>query len=101
MLTQSGLSEILYAASQGEFKKNNDLKYVLKFAMMTPSRPTKIRKLITKTDNRQERFTQDEALSLFIESDMTKKAYQTVRFAAKRKRADIYPTYNELREAKR
>ena len=64
MLTQSGPSELLYAASQGAFKKNNDLKYVLKFAMMTPSRPTKIRKLITKTDNRPERFTQDEALSL-------------------------------------
>ena len=72
--------------------------------MMTPSRPIKIRKLIThvtKTDNRPERFTQDEALSLFIESDITKKAYQTARSAAKRKRADIYPTCNELREAKR
>ena len=69
--------------------------------MMTPSRPIKIRKLITKTDNRPERFTQDEALSLFTESDMTKKAYQTVRSAAKRKRADIYPTNNELMEAKR
>ena len=71
MLTQSGPSELLYAASQGAFKKNNDLKYVLKFAMMTPSRPTKIKKLFTKTDNRPKRFTQDEALSLFTESDMT------------------------------
>ena len=60
--------------------------------MMTPSRPTKIRKLITKTDQ--------NVLSLFMESDMTKNSYQTVRSASKRKRADIYPTYNELREQK-
>ena len=100
-VTKNRPSEPLYAASQGAFRKNNDLKYVLKFAMMTPSRPTKIRKVITKTDNRPECFTQDEALSLFIESDMTKKAYQTVRSAAKRQRVDIYPAYNELREAKR
>ena len=100
MLSHTEPTELLYAASQGAYKKNRDLKYVLKFAMMTPSRPTKIRKLISKPVEEAEPFTADEALSLFVESDMTKRSYQMVRSAAKRKRANIYPPYNKIREAK-
>ena len=60
--------------------------------MMTPSRPAKMRKLISKPDDKPEAFTADEALSLFIDTDMTKKSYQKVRSAAKGKKADIYPS---------
>ena len=74
MLEQNEPGELLYAASQGAFKKNPDLKYVLRFAMMTPSRPTKIRKLISKPTDKPQCFTSDEALSLFIESDLTKRS---------------------------
>lgn len=101
MLSHAEHTELLYAASQGAYQKNQDLKYVLKFAMMTPSRPSKIRKLITKPPDKPERFTDDEALSLFMDSDMTKESYQKIRLAAKRKKADIYPPYNQIREAKR
>ena len=68
--------------------------------MLTPSRPTKIRKLITEKKTGPTKFTGEEALSLLVETDMTKQSYQTVRSAAKRKHADIYPPYNEVREAK-
>ena len=101
MLTQSGPSELLYAASQGAFKKNNDLKYFLKFAMMTPSRPTKIRKLMTKTDNRSERFTQDEALSLFIESDMTKKNISNSTICRKTQKSGYLPIIQWIKGGKK
>ena len=65
--------------------------------MMTPSRPAKIRKLISKPVDKPEAFTADEALSLFIDTDMTKQSYQKVRSAAKGKKADIYPPYNKIR----
>ena len=101
MLSHTEPTELLYAASQGVYQKNKDLKYVLKFAMMTPSRPAKIRKLISKPVDKPEAFTADDALSLFIDTDMTKQSYQKVRSAAKGKKADIYPPYNKIREAKK
>ena len=85
MLSHTEPTELLYAASQGAYQKNKDHKNVLKFAMMTPSRPAKIRKLISKPVDMPETFTADEALSLFIETDMTKQSYQKVRYAAKGK----------------
>ena len=48
LLEDRGPEEVLYAASQGVYKKNANLKYVLKFAMLTPSRPAKKRKLISE-----------------------------------------------------
>ena len=48
LLEDRGPEELLYAASQGVYKKNANLKYVLKFAMLTSSRPAKIRKLISE-----------------------------------------------------
>ncbi|XP_072022020.1 LOW QUALITY PROTEIN: uncharacterized protein [Amphiura filiformis] len=93
--------ELIYAASKGVYKKNANLKYVLKFAMLTPSRPTKIRKLISEKKPEPVKFTSEEALSLLIETDMTKQSYQTVRLAAKSKHADIYPPYNDVLDAKK
>ena len=48
LLEDRGPEELLHPASQGVYKKNANLKYVLKFAMLTPSRPAKIRKLISE-----------------------------------------------------
>ena len=42
----------------------------------------------------------DEALSFFIDTDMTTQSYQKVRSAAKGKKADIYPPYNKIRSKK-
>ena len=48
LLSQRETPELIFAASQGSYKKNPNLKYVLNFAMISPSRPAKMRKLITK-----------------------------------------------------
>ncbi len=68
---------------------------------MTPTKPTKLRKLISKGSTNPEPFTSDEALALLIETGMTKSSYQTLRTSAKDKHADIYPPYNVVREAKK
>ena len=100
LLEEREPAELLYTASQGMYTKDDNLRYVLKFAMLTPSRPEKVRKLISEKKTGPQRFSSEEALSLLVETDMTKQAYQTQRLAAKSKNADIYPPYNEVREAK-
>ena len=100
LLSQRETPELIFAASQGTYKKNPNLKYVLNFAMISPSRPAKMRKLITKPVKTSEVYTSDEALSLLVETGMTKQSYQTVRSSAKRKNGDIYPPYNEVTNAK-
>ncbi|XP_071497175.1 uncharacterized protein [Diadema antillarum] len=101
LLSHTEPPELLFAASQGAYKKNRDLKYVLNFTLISPSRPTKVRKLISQPVETQESYTPDEALSLLLETDMTKQSYQTIRTAAKCKHADIYPSYNAVRGAKK
>ena len=64
LLEDRGPEELLYAAPQGVYKKNANLKYVLKFAMLTPSRPAKIRKLISEKKSKN---TSEEAMSLLVE----------------------------------
>lgn len=101
LLSQTEPPELVFAASQGVYKKNPDLKYVLNFTLISPSRPTKVRKLISNPVKTQEAYTPDEALSLLLETDMTKQSYQTIRTMAKHKNVEIYPSYNEVREAKK
>jgi hypothetical protein len=45
-------------------------------------------------------FTSDEALSFFVNAKLSKHQYQVIRSSAKQKNADIYPSYNNIREAK-
>ena len=100
LLKQKEPHELLYVASQGSYKKDTDLKYVLQFIMSSPNSSTNIRKLLSKSDNPQSEFTSDEALALMIDTDLTKNSYQTLRTTTKRKNVDIYPPYNHVREAK-
>ena len=101
LLKENEPHELLFAASHGSYKKDPNLKYVLKFILESPSNSsTNIRKLISKPDKPQSDFTGDEALSLMIDTDLTKQSYQTLRSTTKRKNVDIYPPYNHVREAK-
>ena len=100
LLQESEHRELLFAASQGAYGRNPDLRYVLQFTIQSPSKPAKLRKLISSPPPAPEKFTPDEALALLIETGLTKSAYQTLRTAAKEKKADVYPPYNAVREAK-
>ena len=99
--SQNDTHKLMFAASQSAYGNNPDLRYVIKFLAASPSRTSKMRSMISNSNKSQETFTPDEALSLLIETDMTKHAYQTLRSSTKRKHIDLYPPYNDVREAKR
>lgn len=102
LLKQKQTPELLFTARQGAYQKDPNLRYVLKCLSKSPSRSKEVRNLMHKRDKAEpESFTSDEALSLMIDTNMTKQSYQTLRSTTKRKHSDIYPTYNYVREAKR
>lgn len=45
-------------------------------------------------------YTPDEALSLFIETELTNSQYTKIRMQAKHRIAGIYPRYHKLRDVK-
>lgn len=69
----------------------------------TPSRASKIRKAWQQQRNKNAMvpYSAEEALSLFIETKMTKNQYQKIRSGAVAKGANIYPSYHKLRAAKK
>ena len=54
-----------------------------------------MRKLISDKPTGPTEYTSEEALSLFVENELTKHSYQNLRSSAKRKNADIHPPYDE------
>jgi hypothetical protein len=46
------------------------------------------------------KYSEDEALCLLIDAQLSKRQYTTIRLEAKAKRAEIYPAYNNVRAAK-
>ena len=58
LLQEREPSELFFAASQGTYGKNPDLGYVLQFTVMSPTKPMKLRKLISNPKTVLEQFTQ-------------------------------------------
>jgi len=46
------------------------------------------------------KYSEDEALCLLIDAQLSKRRYTTIRLQAKAKGANIYPAYNNVRAAK-
>ena len=57
--------------------------------------------MISNQNRSQESFTPDEALSLRVDTNMTKHAYLALKSSAKRKHINIYPPYNDIKGTKR
>lgn len=82
---------------------NDASKLVEESTMTTPTRATKIRILYKQSQtskNELQKYTNDEALALLVDLKLTKYQYQNLRIQAKNKNANIYPTYNSVRDAK-
>lgn len=81
-----------------------DASKVLKESTMTtPTRASKIRLLYlqsTTSKHVMQKYTSDEALALLVDLKLTKYQYQNLRTQAQNKNANIYPTYNSVRDAK-
>lgn len=67
----------------------------------TPTRATKIMKIWKNQSKfKLKRYTADEALALIINSRLSKSAYLQIREGAKKRGADIYPSYHSILFAK-
>lgn len=92
-------NELVYATqmkyrSAGQWDAANVLKEV---AISSPTRMKNIRKSSKNTNKNEIRLSGDEALSVFIEAQLTKHQYNTVRNADKSK----FPPYTVIQTAKR
>lgn len=66
----------------GDIQRNKSLKLATSQSLITPYSP-------------------DEALALYLDSQLSRDSYLMLRLGAKEKGADIYPTLQKLHEAKR
>jgi hypothetical protein len=92
--------EFSYAAQMSlRSAGKEDAGQLFKEAMATPTRAPKMRSAwkVNQENVDITSFTTDEALSFFVNN---KHQHQVIRSSAKQKNADIYPSYNNIREAK-
>ena len=87
------------AAMSSRRAKAHALSFVLKQSIASPNRATKMSKII-KFDKSIKPMTPREGLATMVSADLSKKSYQIIRNTGVHHRADIYPTYDEVRAAK-
>lgn len=90
------------AASMAARKqKQTDLASVLKEVNRSPTRPTKIRKMITSPTTTPTPYTPEEALEFILDNNLSKQQYQNIRNGAKIRKCNIYPTYETVLKVKK
>lgn len=98
------VNELTYAAqvSLKEHGKEDEGKLLKEATTTTPTRAHKIRNAYKKSVTLKEikPYSVDEALALVIDTKLTKSQYTLIRLQAKNKNANLYPSYNNVREAK-
>lgn len=96
--------ELTYAAKKSlkEQGQHSASKLISEALFTTPTRAEKIRStwLQRKRLKNVAPFSEDEAVSLMIEAKLSKHQYSLIRREAKKKNADIYPSYHKVLEAK-
>jgi len=80
---------------------NIDVSKMIKKITLTPTRATKYRKVLASVDKSKEKekfkkHTPSEALSIFVEANLSKKQYEVIHAANK----NIYPCYSLIKNAK-
>lgn len=71
---------LLHAASiAAHVSKENDLNFVLREAASSPSRPSKMKKLLTSDDKKPLPLSPAEALVFLIDNNLTKQQYINMR----------------------
>lgn len=80
---------------------NRTAANLLKESIKTPTRALKIKKAYDNSVNLIIPYTNDEALAFFLDNNLTKQQYINIRLSAKKKNVNIYPTYEQILEAKR
>lgn len=100
-----GAEEIAFAASMVCRKEGNiPAAKLMKEMMESPQRALKIEKAYKKSlvpDQKPIPYTNEEALTYIINNNLSKQQYQNTQSGAKKRRTDIYPAYNRIREVKK
>lgn len=65
------------------------------------SLPKRIISVIQSDDNQPNKYTPEEALALYIDGGYTKKSYMDLQRGTRKRNANIFPTYDVLRSAKK
>lgn len=92
------LTACRYAARRSGEK---DLSFILNELSKSQERPGKIRKLLNDNSITEIRKkTPLEALGFILDHSVSRNLYTDMRLESKASRADIWPPYNEVREAK-
>ncbi|CAI6363407.1 unnamed protein product [Macrosiphum euphorbiae] len=66
----------------------------------SPQRALKIKHTYNNRLSVVKPYTADEALALIIDAKLTKFSYSMLRKGSKQRKADIYPSYNKIKESK-
>lgn len=93
--------KLAFAAGVSLYKSGKrDAAAILKNINESPTRATKIKKILSGQSKEPIPYTDEEALRLFIDGKYTKASYNAMRAGAKIRNADIYPSYHRILEAK-
>lgn len=98
------LHELVFA-TKWKLRKcgNKDAANILQQLLNSPKRSTKIKKSYKKSlsEEPQQKFSPEEALSLFVSSQLTTFQYSLIRKSAIVKGVKLYPSYHALLSAKK
>lgn len=77
---------------------NKDASKIIKAITLTPTRATKLQKIMSSTDlNKIKKHTPSEALAIFVEGDFSRRQWEILHSANK----NIYPCYSLIKKAKK
>lgn len=94
-------SRIILACKHAARKSGEkDLHAVLKEVFKSPHRLSKVRKLLDTSTSVIKKKNPNEALSFLLDNSLTKNVYINMRIETKSCGADIWPLYNDVRDAK-
>ena len=92
--------ELTFAAKSSVYAGGSRLAAeIIGDALSSPSKPKKIKKALNMEPPIP--YTADEALAWMLDSKVNRDSYQLTRTQAKKRKADIYPSYKKIQEAKR
>lgn len=93
---------ILAAASSQRAAGNRDLAWVIEHLVGHPEKASSVRKFLEmeNLETNPRPLSINDALTFLCHNDLSKHQYQNIRMLSLERGANIYPTYNELREGK-
>lgn len=77
-----------------------DLHAIMSEVLKAPTCPTKMRKILAATVPSIIKKTPEEALAFILDNSLTKNTYINMRLESKSSGADIWPSYDVVRNAK-